>query len=499
MVRAAAAAMTDRDASFAACMANLGMTLRERYLRLGDEADLDEAIDAERTALAGVPEEHFQRPDFLTNLALTVRLRYEYMGIRGDLEEAVRLSRAAHALTGPDNPEYPAFLSHLGTALHASYEDTQDEADLEEAIQISELAVASCPAAHPDRAMHLHNLGLALEDRAERRENGHDLAEAVEVGRAALRAVADDDPLLPVAAAALASRLRQCFDRAGDRTQVREAVTLGRQAVESTPDGHPDQAGRLLSLGESLYAHATHVASTLEAAEALDHVRKAAGLTTARVKDRIRAAHLWGLWAWEHRDLPDAAAGFTAAVALLPTLAWVGFDRETQEESLAQWNGLLSQAIGCLAEAGQPRRAVELAEQGRSVLWGHLLHLRGAVHELGNAHPDLAARLHALRAQLDRPAEWSRTGRRASRQAGHAGGAEPGPTATGSAPVGRPDRPGTRAGRFPRLPAGGPLPRLGRGGGARLGHPGQRQQPGLARHRRLRRTGDRRPSPPGGP
>ncbi|MER5650401.1 CHAT domain-containing protein [Streptosporangium sp. NPDC002524] len=411
VVRAAVDGTTDHDVAFAMCMANLGMTLRERHLRRGDEADLDEAIDAERIALAGIPDGHFQRADFLTNLALSLRLRYEFMGIRRDLDEAVELARTAYASVPPDNPGAAIFRSNLATATHARYELTLADSDLEDTVRFSREAVEACPRPHPDRALYLHNLGLALEDRFSRRGGAQDLADAVEAGRAALRAMVDSDPLRPLYIAALADRLRTRAERTGDEAELREAVRLGRQAVESTPVDHPDRASTLLSLADAVHADAVRSASPTGYDEALTWVRTAAGLPTARVKDRIRAAHRWGVRSWERGDEQDAALGFATAIELLPTLAWHGFDRETQEDSLAVWNGLVSQAVSCLAISGQPRRAVELAEQGRSVLWGQLLHLRGAVQELGDAHPELAAELRALRTRLDRPAEWSRTSR----------------------------------------------------------------------------------------
>ena len=114
------------------------------------------------------------------------------------------------------------------------------------------------------------------------------------------------------------------------------------------------------------------------------------------------AAYSWGVAAAAEAGRPRAAVeGFTAAVQLLPIAAWHGLDRATRENQLKQWAGLAGDAAAAAVLDGRPGLAVELLEQGRSVLWTQALNLRGDLSRLEQEHPDLAARLDRIRAILD--------------------------------------------------------------------------------------------------
>ena len=91
------------------------------------------------------------------------------------------------------------------------------------------------------------------------------------------------------------------------------------------------------------------------------------------------------------------------AVGLLPTAAWHGLDRATREEQLAQFAGLATDAAACAVLDARPELAVELLEQGRSVLWTQALNLRSDLTRLTEKAPDLAERLDSIRVILDSP------------------------------------------------------------------------------------------------
>ena len=78
---------------------------------------------------------------------------------------------------------------------------------------------------------------------------------------------------------------------------------------------------------------------------------------------------------------------------MLPLLAWRGLGRSLREKHLADVGGLATDAAGWAIEAGELERAVELLEQGRSVLWSQSLQLRTDLTRLRAVNEDLAARL----------------------------------------------------------------------------------------------------------
>lgn len=402
---------SEHDARYLICLANVGMALRERFFRTGATSDLDEAIDMEQRAVRNLPDDHPQQVDRLSNLALSLRARYERFGLAQDLDEAIRVARSAVRAAHSGYSRRATLMSNLATALHARYERTSVEEDLADCVRLSRDAVAACDSSHPDIAMYQHNLSLALRDRFQRSGVEGDLGEAVELGYCAVLSSDDQDLMKPTYTAALASALIARFGYGGDRADAKEARRLAGAALATTPDGHPSRADFLTTLAEACHAHGASVADCRELTQALGYVRQAAQCESSPAADRIDAAYRWGQWAWDLGEHEHAAAGYTAAVGLLPLLAWPGLDRETQEDTLAAWSGLVSQAVSCLAAIGQADRAVELAERGRSVLWAHTMRLRSPLHQLDEAEPELAAELRTIRARLDQPAEWSQTRR----------------------------------------------------------------------------------------
>jgi tetratricopeptide (TPR) repeat protein len=400
-VARAAVRMTSADhVSAEVCLANLALVLHARYEATGSEEDLDEAIRAGRRAVARLPTDHPKRSDYLSNLSLTLRARFERLGIRRDIDDAIRAARQAVAAVGRDYPWGPAYLTNLSNALQARFDQLGRPEDLDEAITAGRAAVRDSPAGHPDRAMYHSNLGSALQTRYERGHERDDLAAAIRAGRSAVRGVPVGHPRRTTYLSDLAAALAMRFAAMGRRHDLREALELVDAAVKATADGHPDQSVYLLNMAEIL-RHADNLA------EAVATARRAAGNVAAGAAVRIEAAYRWGRWAWEIGDREEAAKGYAAAVSLLPVLAWHGLDRGSQEDSLGRWAGLVSQAATCAVAAGLPRRAVELAELGRSVLWTHLLRLRGELGDLEDDHPALAARLRQIRDRLDQPALWS--------------------------------------------------------------------------------------------
>jgi hypothetical protein len=94
----------------------------------------------------------------------------------------------------------------------------------------------------------------------------------------------------------------------------------------------------------------------------------------------------------------------------MPIIAWHGLDRMTREEHLARWGGLATDAAACTVLDDQPARAVELLEQGRSVLWNQTLNMQGDLDRLAATAPPLAARLNDIRRALDTPAPGAPSG-----------------------------------------------------------------------------------------
>ena len=427
---------------------DLGKSLHLRFELTGDAADLDAAIDAARQAVAVTPPGHPGLPGYLSNLGTSLRRRFERTGDDADLDAAIDAARQAIAVTSPGHPGLATALSILGACLHTRFERTGDGADLDAAIDAGRQAVAITPPGHPGLATMLSSLTNALFHRFERAGNAADLDAAINAARQAVAITPPGHPALAGYLTNLGNPLRSRFERTGDAADLDAAIDAAGQAVTVAPPGHPDLAGYLSNLGISLLArfgrarHGADLDAAIEAARqavavtppghpnlagylsnlgtallarfertgnnadrdaVIGYWQQASQVPTGTPGLRLAAARSWADAAAYAGRIHEAADGYQVAVGLLPAVAWHGLGRATREEQLAQWAGLTADAAGCAILDSRPELAVELLEQGRSVLWTQALNLRSDLTRLAGTAPELADRLDAVRAVLDSP------------------------------------------------------------------------------------------------
>jgi tetratricopeptide (TPR) repeat protein len=194
----------------------------------------------------------------------------------------------------------------------------------------------------------------------------------------------------------------QCrFERAGDDADLDAPIEASRRAAELAPPDFSDLPQILSNLGGALFARFQHTGDIADLDAAIEYWRVTSEMPTAAASVRLNAAGKWGAAAADAGRMPDAVQGYSAAVSLLPLVAWHGLDLATRERQLAQLTGLAAEAAACAVLAGRPEHAVELLEQSRSVLWTQALALRGDLTRLAEAAPDLAKRLDDIRTALD--------------------------------------------------------------------------------------------------
>jgi hypothetical protein len=389
----------------AAYLSGLGASLRARFERVGRVADLDEAIDVEWEAVGAAALDHRDHAGYLSGLSVSLARRFEWSGDVADLDEAIDVGRKTVAAAKFDDPDRAGYLSNLGNSLCARFERVGDVADLEAAINCSREAVAVAPVDDPNRAALLSSLGLSLCVRFEQVKGIGDLDEAIEVGREAVAVIPAGHPDRLRCLSSLGTSLATRFEQLEKVADLEAAIQAGQDAVSATPPDHSELARLLSNLGLMLRTRfkLTHDLADLDAA--IGYWRQASSIETAGPSTRLGAATAWGVAAAsDGRRRVAAAEGFALAVGLLPVVAWHGLDRATRQDRLAQWSGLVSDAAACAVLAGRPELAVELLEQGRSVLWSQSLDLRTDLTRLRAEVPDLAGRLKTISAVLGTPA-----------------------------------------------------------------------------------------------
>ena len=424
-----------------AVLSNLGAALHARFGRSGQSADLDEAIDLQRQAVDTAPSSHHSRYMYLSNLCYSLHTRSYRTGQSADLDDAIDIGRQAVTATPLDRSDRPAVLFTLGAALHTRFDRTGQSVDRDEAISLYQRALATTPTHHVNRAMYLSKLGNALRDRQDldeavnlqrqavaavpadqvihpgylsalasslrdrfdRSGQSADLDEAIDLHRQAVAATPIDDNARPGRLSNLGNALRDRFDRSGQSADLDEAIDLHRQAVVAVPGDHPDRATCLANLAAALRARFELSGEPADLDRAIECLREATAVVMASAWQRLEAAVMWGRWAYAAGNPGSGVEGFAVAVELLSQVAWHGLDQQTRQARLAMWPNVATAAAACAVAAGQPYRAVELLEAGRSLLWAQALNLRSDLAQLAEHAPDLAAGLEQARAELELP------------------------------------------------------------------------------------------------
>jgi hypothetical protein len=388
-------------------LSNLANALQARFGLTGDIADLNAAIEAGRQAVDLTPDGHASLALYLSNLANTLRVRAEHTQNVADPGDAVDACGRAVDLTPTGHPNRPRYLSNLGNALQARFELTEDIADLNAAVEAGRQAVALASPGHPDLVPYLVNLANALIGRFVQTANAADLNAAVEAGQRTVALTPAGRPNLAMNLSNLAVSLRARYEQAGDTADLDTAIDHWRQAVALTPPGHPNLPLYLSNQADALNLRYERTKDNRDLDTALGCWQRACAIPVGVPGIRLAAAQNLAVTASDAGRTREGAEGFAQAVALLPEVAWQRMDRASRERQLAHWYGLAASAAACAIADNRADLAVELLEQGRSVLWSQALALRGDLSRLVSIAPHLAERLSVVRAGLDAPLSGS--------------------------------------------------------------------------------------------
>jgi hypothetical protein len=382
-------------------LSNLGNALRARFEQTGNSGDLDAAIEAGQLAVAATPPGYPNRAMYLSNLGSALGRRFERDRDGADLDAAIDAESEAVNETSVDYYSHATYLSNLSASLLTRFRWAEDRMDLDAAIDAGERAVAATSTGHPALATMLSNVAGSFLARYEQARVSADLDAAIDTARRAVAVAAVGDPDRPMYLTNLASTLLRRFEQEGNSADLDAAITNGRQAVSDTPPEHPNSAPYLLNLAACFQVRFRQIGARADLDHAIDFWRSASHVPTAAPGIRLTAAQRWASAAAHIGLTHEAADGYDVAVGLMPQAAWHGLNRATRERQLAQWAGLAADAAASAVLDGHSTLAVELLEQGRSVLWAQALNLRSDLTRLAQKHPGLAEHLDSVRTILD--------------------------------------------------------------------------------------------------
>jgi tetratricopeptide (TPR) repeat protein len=392
---------------------HLADALGERFRSENDPADLSQAIDLLRAIHKETGQDgpdgdsEMDTATRLNNLAGKLLMRYNLFAIPSDLNDGIEAFTASLELTPRTHHAYTSRLINTGQAyrMRADLDEAppgheperSPAADRAQAIAYLEAAVG---ATHPGTSRHRRAVGALLAVHA-----GSDQQESTAFGDAIARGLAvvhDEDAadgpdwghVAHNTALALSSR----WSRTGNRDDLDQAIDVLRAAARR--DGL-HSAPSAQQLGELLARRIEVTEQPGDRAEAAEVLYAVASDLTVPAQLRFRAVRVWFTVADRH-DSPRILDGCRLLLELLALAAWPGAPREAQESWLAREGGITAETARLALDAGEPEAAVEFLEQGRAVLWSRVLDSRSDLAEVAEADPDLAARLLAVRDELER-------------------------------------------------------------------------------------------------
>jgi hypothetical protein len=373
----------------ARCDMNLGVALIHRYEWTDSFEDLTESIAAYRR----VAQE--RRDDWVANtinLANALKLRADRTGSSADEAESTRHYEEAAAATPPGHPRRAMRLPALARALMQRAMTTSDKGLATRAVTLTREALAASPSPSDQRigrialADHLHLLATISESAAVIRE-----------GLGVLEPMPDkpEGELLNVRA----SLLRRLYEVTQDPDVLDDCVDAAARAA-AAPGRAADSARWTFNLGIHCRSRYSVHKRRRDLMSAVDAWSQVSADTAASAQTRFNAAALWANLAAAAGQRESALVAFRAAIDLCGQLAWPGLRRADQELRLSGASGVARDAAACAINNANPRLAVELLEQGRSVLWSLALETNAEAGQIAAQAPALAARLNEVHAAL---------------------------------------------------------------------------------------------------
>ncbi|KAG1858279.1 CHAT domain-containing protein [Suillus tomentosus] len=361
-------------------------------LPVGNNEDLDEATTFDREALALHPVGHTDRSKSLNNLAAQLSVRFQHRGNNKDLNQAIALHKEALALCP---------VGHTG-----------NDKDLDEAIALGTEALALCPVGHMSQFMSLSDLANKLSAHFEHQGNDEDLDQAIALHREALALCPVGHTYQPVALNRLASQLSTRFEHQCNKEDLDESRENLCHALTLLTQHDPRQLAVHGSLAEVyLLLHRSGIAitSTGENTDSLNaamyHIKAAANLISGGLLSHLQASLLWAHHASEHLHVTQLEA-YVTSMQLLDAYMSVTASVSARHNAMKKFSRTLAvDAAVCALRSGDVRRAVELLEQGRTIIWTQMAQLRMPLDSLqtcGDHAVTLMKRFRDLSSLLDK-------------------------------------------------------------------------------------------------
>ena len=294
----------------------------------------------------------------LDNLGIAVCARYKLLGRIEDLEKAITYHCEALALHPPGHPHYSSSFNNLANAVLTRYEQLGKKEDLDEVITCYRKSLTLHPPGHPDRSTSLNNLATAVCAQYQQSSRMEDLEEAI---------------------------IYFC------------------EALIFRPLGHPDRSSSLHNLANAVHTRYEKSSMVEDFEESFLLREQAVNDLTASPKYRLTAAIHWA-WQAQYHHHNSVIRAYSMTLHLLDRCLIFYPNIDSQQRFLAIAHvpkSLASDAASAAIDADDLETAVELLEQGRTILWSKMKGYRYLLDPLRQINRHLADALKDISVQLE--------------------------------------------------------------------------------------------------
>ncbi|KAG8923961.1 hypothetical protein FRC02_010781 [Tulasnella sp. 418] len=402
--------LSDSDCS--SVMNDVASTLCSLYLRTNKFQYLEEAILYQKKAVSSCQSGNPARPTFLYNLG-TYLIHLTQEQVRSQdlteatncLEEAIALL-PAHASTRSKALCELAFCLHLRNTKFAYGEPISSEkitGYFQEALQLQ------LPG-NPRRPHTLHSFGIHLYHsiNSSSQHNIQELDKCIQCLEEALQLisiVSADHTCAITTNLAACSHMRYLFT--GNIHDINRAFWLASESIQHTPPNHPSlscswQLLALIRKSVSKQAEDLLILS-YKNLDPCSLFQKAANHPLASIQDRLQAAFSWIESNSLYERQLESLAAYETYLKLFDQLLHIKAPsiRYRHELLLGVPPTIASDGAACAIDVGDIVKAVELLEQGRTLLWSQLEHYHAPIDLLQKVDPILANDLEVCGQQLE--------------------------------------------------------------------------------------------------
>jgi tetratricopeptide (TPR) repeat protein len=381
----------------------LGATLTHRFGQLGDVADIDKAISAQRQALELVSDDDSKKAVVLMSLGTSLKARFQQLGEISDIDKAILAHQQALEIMPNNHAEKSLAFQRLGNSLARRFQQSREITDVDQAISAHERALFLTPEGHHERFGRLNNLGNSFRIRFQQLGEITDIDKAILALQQALELIPDGHTEKPVILVNLSHSWAIRFIQSALIADINKATSIGQQALDLMPDDdRADKSDFLWNLGFTYTLRYAILQKRDDFTSAASAFKQASYSPIGRPLIRFMAARFWSaLYAHSQSesDTPCLEA-YSVMIFLIPRLIWLGNSVPQRFNETRSVSKAVAEAVKFACTRGRLDLALEWLEQGRSIVWSQILHLRTPTESLSYEHPDLHRILHDITQQL---------------------------------------------------------------------------------------------------